>query len=292
MYCGLAPVKSKRMAPKIWVFCIAALLAGLLASPQMGWARGSGHRGGPAGAQKPVLLPLKPIEDIPPEMDPVELFDQAVDRYSAGKLPEAEKLFEKVLSLQPDNADAHYNLGAIKEWRKDYESALHHYRAALAIKPHDREISEAVRSLQIKLKNETAARSEALMSKHQEDLAMHGQQAKEAFANHDYPTAIVHLNYLAAALPDDPKVQFALGQSLRAIRNFDWAAYRLKMAIYLDPENELYRRTLAELDDEIEHLQSQAYDESAKDVISRLRPLAFTEATESGVESGGVKKGL
>src|SRR5437868_2814330 len=104
------------MAFNLRAFACLLLIVGLLSNQGPVWAKHTEKM-----PKRPVLLPLKPIEDIPPDMDPVELFDQAVDRYAAGQLPEAERLFEKVLKLQPGNADAHYNLGAIKEWHKDYQ---------------------------------------------------------------------------------------------------------------------------------------------------------------------------
>lgn len=217
------------------------------------------------------------------EPDPSDLFDQAVKEYSAGHLPLAEKLFEKVLELDPSNADAHFNLGAIKEWRNDWEQALKHYQAAHKVKPQDKEIADAVVAVQYKVKNRVAIQQQAAKANKERQISMHSQMAKEAFSHENYREAIVHLSVLAEEMPDDPKIQFALGQSLRALKNFDWAAYRLKMAIYLDPDNDLYRKTLVDLDNEMQDIQGQAYSESAELVSQKISQLHLTQVVEHGL---------
>jgi Flp pilus assembly protein TadD len=195
-----------------------------------------------ASAKRPVLLKaMEPITDLSVEETAGELFDQAVKEYAAGHLPQAEKLFESVLKLDQNNADAHYNLGAIKEWHNQLDSALKHYRVAQSLKPQDTEIADAVHAVEYKIKNKTALDAQAQQAKREQDLALRGKQAKDAFAAQNYREAAMHLTYLAHAMPEDAKIQFALGQSLRALKYYDWSAYRLKMAIYLDPENQLYR---------------------------------------------------
>ncbi len=258
-----------------WTVILSFLLGLNLPEPAAaasGPGRAAGH---------PVLKPLSPIEDHYLEADAAELFDQAVETYGKGQMSEAEKLFEKVLLFDPKNADAHFNLGAIKEWRKDFRGALYHYKAAALIKSADPEIKSAVVSVEAKLKNQDRAQGEAARYKRDEAIAVFGTQAKEAFAAGNYALAVAYLTRLVQLSPDDPKVQFALGQSLRAMKIFDWSAYRLKMAIFLDPENSLYRKTLADLDGEIQDVQDRAYSESGQLAAGRVKPLAFPEATQS-----------
>lgn len=235
------------------------------------------------GKRGPLLKPLTPQVDLSNEPDPSDLFDQAVKEYAAGHLPRAEQLFEKVIELDWTNADAHFNLGAIKEWRNDWTSALTHYKAAAKAKPGDAEIADAVRTVEYKIKNRTLIESQTAKIKKERDMATHSKLAKEAFSNENYAEAIIHLSYLAEAMPDDPKIHFALGQSLRALKNFDWAAYRLKMAIYLDPDNDLYRKTLVELDREMQDIQGQAYTASADIALSRMANFQFHELADIGL---------
>ncbi|MBX9724452.1 MAG: tetratricopeptide repeat protein, partial [Candidatus Obscuribacterales bacterium] len=87
------------------------------------------------------LQPMKPFEDLSLQEDAIEVYDKAVSAFSRQKYDEAEKLFKKVLSLTPKNADAKYNLGAIAEWHNDLHKALAYYREALALKPGDRDFT-------------------------------------------------------------------------------------------------------------------------------------------------------
>lgn len=226
---------------------------------------------------KPVLKPQAPMMDLSNEPDPQDVFDRAVKEYAAGHLPQAEKLFEKTVDLDPDNADAHFNLGAIKEWRNDWNAALREYKAALRAKPGDKEISDAVRAVEYKIKNRPVIEARMTKAKREQEIAEHSRMAKEAFAAQNYADAVVHLNFLSENMPDDPKIQFAMGQSLRALRNYDWAAYRLKMAIYLDPDNDLYRKTLVELDKEMMDVQGTALNEAAERMLAHLHGTQYQD---------------
>jgi len=255
---------------------IAVLSCLLLALP----VSADNHMRANSVSKKAMLLkPLTPQVDLSNEPD---LFDQAVKEYAAGKMPQAEKLFEKVIYLDPTNADAHFNLGAIKEWRNDLPSALSHYRAAMLAKPKDTEISDAIKAVQYKIKNRVSLEAQTARVKKDHEISEHSKMAKDAFSSQNYNDAIVHLSYLADAMPEDPKIQFALGQSLRALKNFNWAAYRLKMAIFLDPDNDLYRKTLVELDREMQDIQGKAFSDSADMVLTQVVPFQFVELADVG----------
>jgi Flp pilus assembly protein TadD len=266
--------------PHRWT--ILAILSVVVWSSVEAPAIGAGPSRAPAMPRKPMMLkPLMPEVDLSNEPDPSDVFDQAVKEYAAGHLPVAEKLFEKTLLLDPTNADAHFNLGAIKEWKNDWAGALKEYRSASQIKPDDKEIADAVRAVQYKIKNRGAIEAQLQRQKKDQDLATHSRLARECFASQNYGEAVVHLNYLAQVMPEDAKIQFALGQSLRALKSYDWAAYRLKMAIFLEPDNDLYRKTLVDLDKELQDVAGQAYTETAE------RMLAHTD--NSQMEDIGLK---
>ncbi|GEM_PF-499540 len=74
-------------------------------------------------------------------------------KHNEGNYEEAEAAFRHVLSRDPANVDAFYDLGALAERKGDLIGALSSYRAALALKPHDKEIAEAVSSIEKSLRN-------------------------------------------------------------------------------------------------------------------------------------------
>lgn len=82
-----------------------------------------------------------------------ELLTYGARKHKEGSLTEAEDCFRRVLSKDPQNVDAFYNLGALAEGRGDLIVALGHYRAAHALNPKDRQITEAVNSMERALKN-------------------------------------------------------------------------------------------------------------------------------------------
>jgi len=77
-------------------------------------------------------------------------------KHNEGNYEEAEAAFRHVLSRDPANVDAFYDLGALAERKGDLIGALSSYRAALALKPHDKEIAEAVSSIEKSLRNRPA----------------------------------------------------------------------------------------------------------------------------------------
>ncbi|MFN0201875.1 MAG: tetratricopeptide repeat protein, partial [Bacteroidia bacterium] len=66
---------------------------------------------------------------------------------------EAVKDFEKTLQLNPQHANAHFQLGSIFEHHQDLITALQHYEAAAAIQPDFKEALQAVKELKAKVGN-------------------------------------------------------------------------------------------------------------------------------------------
>lgn len=243
---------------------------------------------GPRASKTPVMKgyqKLKPFEDLSIEEDAQEYFEKAVSAFNAQRYDEAEKLFKKVLQMTPKNADAKYNLGAIAEWHSDLNKALAYYKEALSLKPSDRDYQKAITDVQLKMQIDAESRE----NKRQDNLVEAGQRAKLAFQNGDYYEAAKQLNQLVRVFPNEPKVHFALGQSLRALKVFEWSAYHLKMAIYLEPTDETYRKALIELDQEIQIAQDEALSDSAKIALNQLHPMAGGEATNSVGVGGWIR---
>lgn len=72
--------------------------------------------------------------------------------HQQGNTAQAEKLFRQAIALDPANADAYFNLGALAEGKGDLVTALGQYRAGLALRQNDPELKEAVRSMEGKLR--------------------------------------------------------------------------------------------------------------------------------------------
>lgn len=72
--------------------------------------------------------------------------------HQQGNSAQAENLFRQAIALDPTNADAYFNIGALAEGKGDLVTALGHYRAGLALRQNDPELKEAVRSIEGKLR--------------------------------------------------------------------------------------------------------------------------------------------
>jgi tetratricopeptide (TPR) repeat protein len=84
-----------------------------------------------------------------------DLLREGLRLHSSGQYREAEVTFRKVLTVDPRNADAFYNLGSLAERNHDYVMALTNYRAALALSPKDKDYLQAVTAMENQLSSES-----------------------------------------------------------------------------------------------------------------------------------------
>lgn len=99
-------------------------------------------------------------EDTPPVAPTTvpntkQLLQLGTERFKEGDVFGADAAFRQVLSHDPNNVDALYNLGAISEGRSDYVSALGLYKSALQQRPHDQDLKQAVASVEAALSKQT-----------------------------------------------------------------------------------------------------------------------------------------
>ena len=70
----------------------------------------------------------------------MELLPVAIQHYQAGRLKEAEALFNRVIAQQPENSEAMYRLGTIAHQQGKLETAIYYYQQFLADKPDNAEV--------------------------------------------------------------------------------------------------------------------------------------------------------
>lgn len=88
---------------------------------------------------------------IKSSLDIKRMLQAGTQKFSEQKTEEAEGIFRQVLLRDPCNVDALYNLGAIDEQRGEYLSALGNFKLALSIKENDRDLKDAVASVEAKI---------------------------------------------------------------------------------------------------------------------------------------------
>ncbi|MBU6450666.1 MAG: tetratricopeptide repeat protein [Cyanobacteria bacterium REEB67] len=197
----------------------------------------------------------------------------AMQLYTDGKVDKAEQAFRKIISNDPNNADAYYNLGVIAEGRGDLKAALADYRQAQRINPQDQDLRDTVTSVANKLssgqrgaaggkggapaiasapKNSGGSPSSSSSSSSSgggDRARLKGMvdDASVKYKSGDYDGAISELGQVANEAPGDADVQFALGQAYKAKGDTGRARTAMARASALDPNNTTYQNALASL---------------------------------------------
>jgi|AGTN01.2.fsa_nt_gi Tfp pilus assembly protein PilF len=212
------------------------------------------------GGNAPEVPPLVVDDSASATADSptASLLQEAMTQYSNGDTARAESSFKRVLSLDPSNGDAHFNLGVIEESRGNNKAALDHYEKAYKASPDDQEIKSAVMSLrnksdsiaQAKAENEARAREAAAQAQEQKNQDKLRSMVADASADYkagNYSQAVGKLEKVARDAPTDPDVQYALGQAQKAQGNTEAARAAFNRANSIDPSNSLYKDALANL---------------------------------------------
>ncbi len=219
----------------------------------------------PMAAQLDHLPVQSPPDSVPASQpDPVspaaDLLQDAMNQYSAGDVDTAEKTFKRVLTIDKNNADAYFNLGVIYEGKGDLSNALDNYQKAYALNPSDSELKNTVASVRSKLdqsrqtkiaqaqKEQQTLRQQQADAQKRETLRRTVQDASKDYKAGNFSEAARKLEVVARQAPTDPDVQYALGQAYKAKGDKQNARTAFNAALALDPNNQMYRTAINELD--------------------------------------------
>src|SRR5262249_50745997 len=149
----------------------------------------------------------------------------------------------------PDNFEAHYNLAAMLQARGETAQSIEHYRLALALRPGDATVenalgsayfaSEDLRQPILHLSASVKARPDYFDSRYNLGLAF--ARAGE------FPKAIEHLLAAATLHPKDADAEANLGAAFAANGDTQQALLHLRRALELNPEHALARENLEAL---------------------------------------------
>lgn len=188
-----------------------------------------------------------------------ELLRQGIEAYSQGRKADASRLFGQVLRKDPANPDANYSLGAILEESGDFKGAQYYYQKALTSSPNDSEIRAALEAIQNKVKEQSRQTQNQVAAEQAMRQKALADNAAQAFKAKNYDQAIQLLNQLAQEKQNDATVQFGLAQAWKGKNDYNQARFHLTKAVQLDPNNQLYRGNLAQVEQKIASGQSRPY---------------------------------
>lgn len=213
------------------------------------------------------------------------MLHEALKLYSQGDVQSARAAFARVLAVDPKNADAYFNLGAIAESQGDFRAALNYYQKASESNPDDPDIVSAISSMQGKLANSMAKNTgtdqSASDDEHWQALKAKVDKAAAAYKAGEYDQAIEILQNVEKQAPERADVHYALSQAYKAKGRYEEAKAALNQSMAMDPNNQTYKEAAANLTRQINNGQStKPFAENGYDTIA--------SDDKSGIESNQV----
>jgi len=175
-----------------------------------------------------VLPQSAPIES----RDPRRVLEEAIARHH--------------LQNNPADFEAHYNLAAMLQARGETAQSIEHYQRALALRPGDATVENALGSAYFAAQDLTKAIQHLSASvKARPDYFDSQYNLGLAFANAgQFPQAIEHLRAAVALRPKDADAEANLGAALAAAGDAPEAIRHLRRALELNPQHTLARENL------------------------------------------------
>jgi len=168
-----------------------------------------------------------------------------------GRIPEAIKALNEAIGIKDDFPEAHANLGICYTETGDISMAIRHYEAALAVT--DRGVPAEIRCKLARLlerrgRIERAIEEyEAALNEEPDLLEAHHRLA-HIYKSLDIPKAIEHYETIVLMAPDDSDAYCELGLLYYSQKNFPYAQKSLLKSLALNPNNDLARRFLEEIE--------------------------------------------
>ena len=181
--------------------------------------------------------------------NPQELLTTAIQHHQAGKLTEAEQLYQKVLQSQPDNADALHMLGVLAYQLENYKVAIDLIRKALAINPTSAEMYTNLGSA-IKASgnlNEAMSAFQRAIELNPNFALAHFNLGNTLHATDRIDEAIVSFKNAIAIYPEYADAYVHLGNMYKIKGNNDEAISSFQKALEIDPDNNSARHLIASL---------------------------------------------
>jgi predicted O-linked N-acetylglucosamine transferase (SPINDLY family) len=166
------------------------------------------------------------------------LLAQAAAHYEAGRSPAAEEACRAVLERQPDNADALYFMGLLREAQRRHPEAIDHYRRAVAAKPDHVAALGHLGAALLALGRSAEAREyyRRAATLEPQSAAAHYNLAVAQREGGESEAAIASFRRAIALDPSFAPAHYALGHVLRESAFVDEALAAFRQAFALKPD--------------------------------------------------------
>ncbi|HEX4142602.1 MAG TPA: tetratricopeptide repeat protein [Pirellulales bacterium] len=181
------------------------------------------------------MTTTSPKPGEPAELD--ALLARAVGHHRAGRLDEAAAAYGEILTLRPDIAEVHCNLGVILKGQGRLDEAVARYQHAIALKP---EFVEAYNNLGNALReqgkpDQAAARYRQAVALRPEYAEAHNNLGIVLAGQGQLDQAVASYRQALALRPDFAEAHNNLGNALLGQGNFEQARQCYEQALILRP---------------------------------------------------------
>jgi tetratricopeptide (TPR) repeat protein len=195
-----------------------------------------------------------------------KLLAEGVDLYRGKHGIEAQQKFVQILRLDPANAQAHFNLGIVKESMGNYVEALANYQVAVTEDPGNKDYSDAV----------TAVKDQAAHQKitvdQQTELKKMAENANAAWKHGDYISALDEYLQLDTREPNKALIKYNIGSIYLMMKEQSNALVYYKQAHKLQPDNQKYTNAYEELSASVKK------EEQQRDAIAKQAAMQYQQA--------------
>ncbi|MBU3577681.1 tetratricopeptide repeat protein [Polynucleobacter sp. UK-Kesae-W10] len=165
------------------------------------------------------------------------LFQQAVQLHQQGQLDSAEKIYEQILALAPNQFDALHLSGVVALQKKQFDKAEHLLESALRINPnHFHALNNYGNLLLESGKNQEAlnAFSKAI-ALNPSFFQAHFNRGNTLLELEDYRAAIESFQQCLKLDPGQAEIYYSLGNAHKQLQEFDQAIQYYEQATQLQP---------------------------------------------------------
>ena len=182
-----------------------------------------------------LWLQVLPQSQAPAASDPRRVLQEAIARHH--------------VENNPNDFEAHYNLAAMLQARGELSQSIEHYQRALALRPGDATVENALGSAFFAAQNLPQAIAHlSVAAKVRPDYFDSQYNLGLAFAlDNEFPQAIEHLRAAVVLRPQDADAEANLGGALAANNQTEEAIVHLRRALQLNPNHSLARENLDSL---------------------------------------------